>query len=147
MSQSRVSLPAPSGSEMVTSGTSSMPTAISSEPPPMSSMRTFPEDQPNHRRTARNVSRASSGPGSTAMLTPVVDLTEARTASPLDASRTAEVAKASSSSTPLSSAICSASATKARSRRAQLRDSFPSSRLFPSWSSSLWENTGRGRPP
>src|SRR5256885_7508724 len=84
---SLVSLPAPSGSEIVTSGTSSMPTAISSEPPPMSSMSTLPEDQPNHRRTARNVSRASSGPGSTAMSTPVADLTEARTASPLDASR------------------------------------------------------------
>ena len=47
------------------------PRAISSDPPPMSSMSSRPEDQPNQRRAARNVSRDSSAPGSTWMSTPV----------------------------------------------------------------------------
>ena len=55
--------PAPSGSDCATSGASSEPTAISSEPPPMSKTASRPEDQPNQRRTARKVSRASSSPG------------------------------------------------------------------------------------
>ena len=110
-SQSLVSRAAPSGSEIATSGSSSRPAAISSDPPPMSSMSTRPEDQPNQRRQARKVSRASSSPVSTLIATPVPSWTEASTSSPLAASRTAEVAKASSSSTPLSSAICSASST------------------------------------
>ena len=96
------------------------PAAISSEPPPMSSMSTLPEDQPNQRRAARNVSRASSWPDSTWMCAPVSSRISASTSSPLAASRTAEVANASSSSTPLSSAICSASPTKARSCSAPL---------------------------
>ena len=62
---------APSGSEIATSGSSSMPAAISRDPPPMSSMSTRPEDQPNQRRQARKVSRASSSPGSTLIATPV----------------------------------------------------------------------------
>ena len=95
----------------------------------MSSMSTRPEDQPNQRLQARNVSLASSSPGSALMATPVPSVTEASNSSPLAASRTAEVAKASSSSTPLSSAICSASSTNAPSCRATLAESqFPSSR-------------------
>ena len=70
-SHSRVSRPAPSGRDCATSGASSDPTAISSEPPPMSKTASRPDDQPNQRRTARKVSRASSSPGSTSMSTPV----------------------------------------------------------------------------
>ena len=55
----------PRGSDQATSGDSSSPPAISSEPPPMSKTARRPEDQPNQRRTARKVSRASSSPGST----------------------------------------------------------------------------------
>ena len=54
---------------------------------------------------------------------PLLSRTEASTASPLAASRIAEVAKPSSSSTPLSSPICSASLTNARSCRVTLADS------------------------
>ena len=63
--------PAPSGSDQATSGASSAPPAISSEPPPMSKTASRPADQPNQRRTARKVSRASSSPGSTSIRTPV----------------------------------------------------------------------------
>ncbi len=80
---SRVSRPAPSGSDWATSGASSDPTAISSEPPPMSNTASRPDDQPNHRRTARNVSRASSSPGSTSMSTPVRSRTCSSTSSEL----------------------------------------------------------------
>src|SRR5437868_6748342 len=55
LNQSRVSRPAPSGSEKAASGSSSIPTAISSEPPPMSTTSNRPDDQPNQRRTARKV--------------------------------------------------------------------------------------------
>jgi hypothetical protein len=94
----------------------------------MSSMSTRPEDQPNQRRQARKVSLASSSPGSTLISTPVPCRTEASTSSPLAASLTAEVAKASISSTPLSSAICSASSTNARSCRVTLAESRSPSR-------------------
>ena len=67
----RVIRPAPSGSDRATSGSSSMPLASSSEPPPMSSTSSCPALQPNQRRTARNVSRASSSPVSTCRSTPV----------------------------------------------------------------------------
>ena len=60
----------------------------------MSKTARRPADQPNQRRTARKVSRASSSPGSTAMRTPVSSATWSRTASQLRASRTAEVANA-----------------------------------------------------
>ena len=127
LSQSLVSRAAPNGSEMATSGSSSMPAAISSDPPPMSSINSRPEDQPNQRRAARNVSRASCR--GTLIATPVASLTLLSPSSPFAASRTAEEAKASSSSTPLSSAICSASSTNARSCRVTLADSrFPSTR-------------------
>ena len=66
-STSRASRAAPSGSDQATSGASSAPPAISSEPPPMSKTASRPADQPNQRRTARNVSRASSSPDSTSM--------------------------------------------------------------------------------
>ena len=70
-SSSRASRAAPSGSDQATSGASSAPPAISSEPPPMSKTASRPADQPNQRRTARKVSRASSSPGSTSIATPV----------------------------------------------------------------------------
>ncbi len=50
-----------------------MPQAISSEPPPMSSTSSRPADQPNQRRAARNVSRASSSPESTRSAVPVAE--------------------------------------------------------------------------
>ena len=61
-STARASRAAPSGSDQATSGASSAPPAISSEPPPMSKTASRPADQPNQRRTARKVSRASSSP-------------------------------------------------------------------------------------
>ena len=108
---SRASRAAPIGIDQATSGSSSAPPAISSEPPPMSKTASRPADQPNHRRTARKVSRASSSPGRTAMRTPVSSATWSRTASQLSASRTAEVANPSMSCAPLSSATTTASAT------------------------------------
>ena len=79
----------------------------------MSKTASRPADQPNQRRTARNVSRASSSPASTSILTPVRSWTCSSTSSLLPASRTAEVAKPRMSSQPLSSATRSASAVKA----------------------------------
>ena len=64
----------------------------------MSSTSSRPADQPNHRRTARNVIRASSAPESTCQATPVSSRTRASTSAALVASRTADVAKASRSS-------------------------------------------------
>ncbi len=84
----------------------------------MSRTSSRPEDHPNQRRAARNVSRASSWPDSTGMSMPLRSRIAARTSSPLTASRIAEVANATTSSTPLSSAMRSASSTKACSRSA-----------------------------
>ena len=78
----------------------------------MSKTARRPADQPNQRRTARKVSRASSSPESTSRVTPLCFSTWARTSSELTESRTAEVAKPSISSQPLSSAICVAEAQK-----------------------------------
>ena len=64
-----------------------MPAAISSDPPPMSITISRPDDQPNQRRTARNVSRASSSPVSTSRSTPVSARTAASTSGPFGASR------------------------------------------------------------
>ena len=68
--------------------------AISSDPPPMSNTASRPDDHPNQRRTARNVSRASSSPRQDRGPTPVSSATRSSTLSPLPASRTAEVANA-----------------------------------------------------
>ncbi|CAM5332392.1 hypothetical protein SCALM49S_01371 [Streptomyces californicus] len=100
-SQAPVRRPAPSGRETAVSGSSSMPTAISREPPPMSRTSSFPADQPNQRRAARKVSRASSSPLRTARSTPVSIRTRSSTSSALVASRTAEVANGRTSSHPL----------------------------------------------
>ena len=89
----------------------------------MSTTSSRPEDQPNQRRAARNVSLASFSPDSTRMRAPVRSWIRASTSSPLPASRTAEVAKAMKSSTPLSSAIRSASATTSVSRSSPTCDS------------------------
>ena len=125
-SQSRVSLPAPSGSDAIASGSSSIPVATSSEPPPMSITSSRPEDQPNQRRAARKVRRASSWPVITLICAPVCSRILARTCSPFTASRTAEVANAMMSSTPLSSAMLSASSTTPRRRLSPGLDSeFP----------------------
>jgi hypothetical protein len=146
--QSLVRRPAPSGSDALTSGSSSIPDATSSEPPPMSITSSRPEDQPNHRRAARNVRRASSGPVITVICAPVCSRIRPRTCSPFTASRTAEVANAIRSSTPLSSAICSASSTMPRRLRSPGPDSeLPFSRDSASLSSTLCENAGVGRAP
>lgn len=107
----RVSRPAPSGTEKASSGSSSMPVASSSEPPPMSTTSSLPADQPNQRRTARKVYRASSEPESTLRSTPVSLRTRCSTAAELPASRTAEVAKAIRSSQPSLAASRLAAAT------------------------------------
>ena len=64
---------------------------------------------PNQRRTARNVSRASSSPGRTCSRTPVSSRTRRMTSSPLVASRSADVANDMSSSTSRRSAVRRAS--------------------------------------
>ena len=69
-SHSRVSRPAPSGSDIATSGSSSTPLDSSSEPPPMSRLMIRPALQPYQRRTARKVKRDSSTPRSTCSCTP-----------------------------------------------------------------------------
>ncbi len=107
-----VERPAPRGSERATSGTSSMPCAISSEPPPMSKSRIRSADQPYQRRTARKVRRASSSPESTCSSTPVSRATRASTSSPFAASRMADVAKGRSSSMPASRAASAALADR-----------------------------------
>jgi hypothetical protein len=148
LSQSLVRLPAPSGSEATASGSSSRPEATSSEPPPMSITSSLPEDQPNQRRAARKVSLASSSPVITLICAPVCSRILARTCSPFTASRTAEVAKAIMSSTPLSSAMLSASSTSPRRLFSPGLDSeLPSARWAASLSSVLWEKAGRGRAP
>ncbi len=81
----------------------------------MSSTSSRPADQPNQRRAARKVSRASSGPGSTRRWTPVSARTRASTWVTLVASRTAEVAKASSSSAASRAVARFASVTAATS--------------------------------
>ena len=127
--QSRVSRPAPSGSDAIASGSSSIPVATSSEPPPMSIISSRPDDQPNQRRAARKVRRASSWPVITSICAPVCSRILARTCSPFTASRTAEVANAMMSSTPLSSAMRSASSTTPhRLRSPALDNELPSSR-------------------
>ena len=129
LSQSLVSRPAPSGSDAIASGSSSIPVATSSEPPPMSITSSRPEDQPNQRRAARKVRRASSWPVITLICAPVCSRIRARTCSPFTASRTAEVANAMISSTPLSSAMRRASSTTSRRFRSPGLDSeFPFSR-------------------
>ncbi len=66
----------------------------------MSSTSSRPADQPNQRRTARKVIRASPSPESTRRSTPVSSRTRASTSAEFFASRTAEVANASRSSVP-----------------------------------------------
>ena len=92
------------------------PLASSSEPPPMSRTSSRPALQPNQRRTARKVSRASSSPVSTCRSTPVCSRTRSSTSRPLSASRIAEVTSASSSSQPCSSAWSQASWTALEQR-------------------------------
>jgi hypothetical protein len=71
----------------------------------MSRLMIRPALHPNHRRTARKVSRDSSTPRSTSNSTPVSLRTRDSTSSEFSASRTADVAKAISSSQPELSAI------------------------------------------
>ncbi len=93
----------------------------------MSKTASRPADQPNQRRTARKVRRASSSPESTAIRTPVLAWTWSSTSSALAESRTAEVAKASMSSQPLSSATARAWAVKAVSASTPASETAPSS--------------------
>lgn len=59
---SGVRLPAPNGSEIASSGSTSRPSTSSIDPPPMSISSSRPADQPYQRRTAKYVRRASSSP-------------------------------------------------------------------------------------
>ena len=114
----------------------------------MSITSSRPEDQPNQRRAARKVSRASSSPVITLICAPVCSRILARTRSPFTASRTAEVANPMMSSTPLSSAMRSASSTTPRRLLSPDLDSeFPFSRWAASRSSALCEKAGIGRAP
>ena len=114
----------------------------------MSKTARRPADQPNQRRTARKVSRASSSPDSTSSETPVSVSTCARTSSELTASRTAEVAKPSISSQPLSSAIRVAAAQKSVRASTPFWVTAPSgSRCSARRSACLWEDAGSGAAP
>ncbi|PQM46416.1 hypothetical protein C1Y40_03409 [Mycobacterium talmoniae] len=124
-SHSRVSRPAPSGSDNATSGSSSTPLDTSSEPPPMSRLMMRPALQPYQRRTARKVSRDSSTPRSTCNSTPVSARTRASTSSELEASRTAEVANGISSAQPELAAILANSSIVEISLSAPLRVILP----------------------
>ena len=93
-----VSRPAPSGSDTASAGSSSQPVASSSEPPPMSMTNKSPLDQPNQRRAAKKVKRASSSPDKTLNSIPQFSLIWLITRSPFVASRIAEVAKVKISS-------------------------------------------------
>jgi hypothetical protein len=110
-----VERPAPSGSDNATSGISSDPLVISSDPPPMSNSRMWPDDQPYQRRTARKVSRASSSPESTRRVTPVSRATRSSTSGPFTASRIADVAIGKNSSTSAALACSAAFDTEASS--------------------------------
>ncbi len=124
-SHSRVSRPAPSGSDIATSGSSSTPLDSSSDPPPMSMLMIRPALHPYQRRTARNVSRDSSTPLSTCSATPVSACTRASTSSEFVASRTAEVANAISSAQPELVAILANSSMVPTNLSAPLRVSLP----------------------
>ncbi len=69
----------------------------------------LPADQPNQRRTARKVMRASSSPLMTLRVIPDSSRIRAIVSSPLGAPRIAEVAKARICSEPCSSATVIAS--------------------------------------
>ena len=93
---SRVTRPAPAGTDSATVGSSSEPMATSSEPPPMSMTSKRPASQPYQRRAARKVSRASSTPDSTVTGWPMASSILRRILPPFGASRSAEVARTSS---------------------------------------------------
>ena len=82
----------------------------------MSSTSSRPADQPNQRRTARNVSRASSSPGEHLEVDAGLVADRGQHLGPFGASRSADVAKASRSSVPWSSATSSACRTDSTSR-------------------------------
>jgi hypothetical protein len=107
-----------------------------------------PDDQPNHRRTARNVSRASSAPGMTSMSMPLASRTASRTVSALPASRTADVANAITVAQPFSSASARASTTYLTSRETPSASTAPvASMCSERRSDSLNECAGTGAPP
>jgi hypothetical protein len=83
--------------EVAISGDSSTPTAISSEPPPISITNSRPLDQPNHRLAAKKVNFASSSPDKTCKSILKSLLIELIISSPLIASRRADVANGRSS--------------------------------------------------
>ncbi|CAB4773519.1 unannotated protein [freshwater metagenome] len=144
----RVSRPAPRGNDKPIAGSSSAPRASSNDPPPMSATKSSPEDQPNHRRTARNVVRASSSPDKTATSTPLACCTFLSTARPLGASRMAEVAKATTVSAPSSWANSQASRTKKISESTPGRSIDPfASTCSARRNSSLCEAVATGAAP
>ncbi|CAM5663584.1 hypothetical protein SALBM311S_07727 [Streptomyces alboniger] len=114
----------------------------------MSRTSSFPGRPAEPAAAARKVSRASSAPARTWRSTPVSVCTRARTSSALVASRTAEVANGSRSSTPLSSAAWSASRTTPTSLSTPSGSMAPSvSRSWARRSSTLCEWAGRGHAP
>ena len=147
-SHSRVSRPAPSGSDRATSGASSTPVDSSSDPPPMSRLMMRPALQPYQRRTARNVNRDSSTPVSARRSTPVCDRTRASTSSEFFASRTADVANAINSAQPELAAILANSSTVSTSLSAPRRVSRPESSIdSASRRAAFVELIGVGCPP
>ena len=114
----------------------------------MSRQSRRPLDHPYHLRTARKVSRASSSPLSTWRSSPDFSRTRSITLSPFAASRSADVANASTDSAPLSSAISSASTQNAIRRLAPPVVMRPlSSSISVSRSSILCLKAGSGRAP
>ena len=115
----------------------------------MSRTSSRPADQPNQRRAARKVSRASSSPESTCSSTPVSVGDPGQHLLGVGWPRAPRRSRrAAASSTPLSSATCSASLTVATSRSTPSRPIAPSSsRSSASRSSALCEYAGSGRAP
>ena len=93
---SRVTRPAPAGTDSATVGSSSEPIATSREPPPISMTSSRPASQPYQRRAARKVSLASSTPDSTVTGWPTTFSIRLRILLPFGASRNADVASTSS---------------------------------------------------
>ena len=114
----------------------------------MSKTASRPEDQPNQRRTARNVSRASSSPGSTSMSTPVALLDVGEHLVGVDGVAHRRGGEAAISSQPLSSATTSDEATNwVRASTPASLTAPDASRCSASRSGSLWEYAGIGAAP
>ncbi|CNG75143.1 Uncharacterised protein [Mycobacterium tuberculosis] len=114
----------------------------------MSASSIGPADQPNQRRAARNVSRASCSPVRNPSSTPVAARTSAVTSSRLAASRSADVAYGTSSATSRAAAAATDSRTAAMSRPTAGRPMTPCRSVASASRTALFtDRTGAGGWP